>query len=192
MGDYLLTELNRYANAHQIPHAIFLKEGAPLPILHSPLYTGWYRYREITEYRNSHYLFDLTIQEAYRIMDIYRSVRPNLLIIRNENTSNQIWRWYRKGQNSILIGIQDTYQRIHRKKMGWITTWIESPMITDSIRGEVADAVAHSLFPVFDYVWINEQWKGSSKEWTRDGAFHWYTYQWTTDVPIDVSYSVMM
>jgi GNAT superfamily N-acetyltransferase len=192
VGDYLLTELNRYANAHQIPHAIFLKEGAPLPILHSPLYTGWYRYREITEYRNSHYLFDLTIQEAYRIMDIYRSVRPNLLIIRNENTSNQIWRWYRKGQNSILIGIQDTYQRIHRKKMGWITTWIESPMITDSIRGEVADAVAHSLFPVFDYVWINEQWKGSSTEWTRDGAFHWYTYQWTTDVPIDVSYSVMM
>jgi GNAT superfamily N-acetyltransferase len=192
VGDYLLTELNQYVNANEIPYSIFLKEGAPLSILRTPLYTGWYRYREIMEHRLSKYITDLTVQEAYRIMDIYRSIRPNLLIIRNENTKNQIWKLFRSEGSSILIGIQDTYQRIDHKKMGWITTWIESPLIDDRIREEAANAVADSLYPTFDFLWSNERWIGNSERWKRDGAFHWYTYQWSTAVPIDVSYSVMM
>lgn len=190
VGDYLLTELNQYVNANEIPYSIFLKEGKPLSILRVPLYTGWYRYREIVEHRASNKIMDLTIQQAYRIMDIYRTTQPNLLIIRNEKTTNQIWKLFRSDQSSILIGIQDTYQRIDQKRMGWITTWIESPLIDDQIREEAVNAVADSS--TFDFVWSNERWIGNSERWKRDGAFHWYTYQWSTSVPIDVSYSVMM
>lgn len=190
VGDYLLTELNQYVNANEIPYSIFLKEGKPLSILRVPLYTGWYRYREIVEHRDSNKIMDLTIQQAYRIMDIYRTTQPNLLIIRNEKTTNQIWKLFRSDQSSILIGIQDTYQRIDQKRMGWITTWIESPLIDDQIREEAVNAVADSS--TFDFLWSNERWIGNSERWKRDGAFHWYTYQWSTAVPIDVSYSVMM
>lgn len=189
VGDYLLTELHRYANARQIPYALFLKEGAPLSILHQPVYTGWYRYRELTEYQSSPFLIDLSIQQAFRIMDVYRTFQPNLILIRNERST---WKWFRSDRSSILIGIQDTHQRIDHKKMGWITAWIESPMITDELRGEAVDAVADSLFPTFNYLWINERWIGSSTRWKRDGAFHWYTYQWSIDESIDVSYAMMM
>ena len=98
VGDYLLTELNQYVNANEIPYSIFLKEGNPLSILRVPLYTGWYRYREIVEHRASNKIVDLTIQQAYRIMDIYRTTQPNLLIIRNEKTTNQIWKLFRSDQ----------------------------------------------------------------------------------------------
>jgi len=192
VGDYLLTELNRYVNRNDIPYAVFLKEGAPLSIFHQPAYTGWYRYCEMTEYRSSPYLIDLTIQQAYQIMDVYRSVRPNVLLIRNEHTTNQIWKWYRKGSDWVLIGLQDTHQRMESKKLGWITTWIESPMITDEFRGEAADAVADTVYPTFDFLWINERWIGNSMRWKRDGAFHWYTYQWSTAATTDVSYGMMM
>jgi GNAT superfamily N-acetyltransferase len=189
VGDYLLTELNRYANERQIPYALFLKEGAPLSILHQPIYTGWYRYRELTENRSNHKLIDLSVQEAFRIMDIYRTFQPNVVVIRNERS---IWKWFRSDQKSILIGIQDTHQRVGSKKLGWITAWIESPLITDHLRGEAADAVADSLYHTFDFLWSNERWIGNSMRWKRDGAFHFYTYQWSTDVPIGVSYAMMM
>jgi len=190
VGDYLLTELHRYVNTQGISHAVFLKEGAPLSILHRPLYTGWYRYRRRAHRRSSPHLTDLTIQEAYRIMDVYRSIRPNLFLIRNEHSTNQIWKWFRKGQDRILIGIQDTHQRISTQTIGWITTWIESPLVTEESRGEAADAVSDDS--IFEYMWINEQWSGSSPHWKKDGAFHWYMYQWSTCVSIDVSYGMMM
>ena len=195
VGDYLLTTLHRYANERGIPYAIFLKEGAPLSIFHRPMYTGWYRYRRLTKHVEHKCLIDLTIAQAYRIMDIYRSIRPNMMMIRNDQTPNQIWKWFRKDGDHILIGIQDTHQRIETdqiKYIGWITTWIESPLVTEERRAEAADAVADQLFPIFDYLWINEKWIGSSNMWKRDGAFHWYTYQWSTCVSLDVSYSMMM
>jgi GNAT superfamily N-acetyltransferase len=190
VGDYLLTHLHRYANERGIPYAMFLKEGIPLSI--QPHYTGWYRYRRITKHIHHPCITTLTISQAYQIMDIFRSIRPNLFLIRNPNTSNQIWKWFRKGRDQILIGIQDAHQRIDHKKIGWITTWIESPLVTEEARGEAADAVADQIFPVFDYLWINEKWIGSSNMWKCDGAFHWYMYQWLSSLEMDQSYGLMM
>jgi len=190
VGDYLLTELHRYANERGIPYALFLKEGRPL--FTTPNYTGWYAYRSITEYRSAPFVTDLDRSIAYRIMDIYQTFRPNLFVLRNEQTPNQIWKWFRMDQQSILIGVQDTYQRMGGKKMAWITTWIESPMVTDTMRGLAVDAVCDSLFPTFEYLWINEQWKGSSTNWKRDGAFHWYMYQWSTSLEMGRSYGIMI
>lgn len=192
VGDYLLTELHRYANERGIPYALFLKEGMPLCIFHQPMYTGWYHYRRLISHREDKRLTDLTIDQAFRIMDIYRSIYPDLILIRNRDSTNQIWKWFRNGIDQILIGIQDTYQRIDQKKMGWITTWIESSAIDDEVRGEAADAVADSIYPTFDYLWINEKWSGSSPRWKRDGAFHWYTYQWNTSLRMNESYGIMM
>ena len=189
VGEYLLTELHRYANERQIPYALFLKEGAPLSILHPPAYTGWYRYRELTEHRSSSKVIDLSVSLAFRIMEVYQRFQPDMIVIRNQRS---IWKWFRSDRRSILIGIQDTHQRIGLKKMGWITAWIESPQITDELRAEAMDAVADGLYPTFDYLWSNERWIGNSTRWKRDGAFHWYTYQWSIDVPIGGSYAMMM
>lgn len=195
LGDYLLTTLHRTANEKGIPYALFLKEGAPLAIFHVPRYTGWYRYRRLIAHKPHRCITELSTAQAYRIMDHYRSIRPNMLLIRNEHTKNQIWRWFQKDGDHILIGIQDTHQRIDHgsqiKRLGWITTWIESPLVTEERRGEAADSVADQIFPMFDYLWINEKWIGTSNMWKRDGAFHWYTYQWSTSLEMEPSYGLM-
>lgn len=194
VGDYLLSFLHNYANERDIPNAMFLKEGVPLLI--PPHYTGWYRYRRITKHISHDCIVSLTIPKAYQIIDLIRSIRPNMLLIRNPNTPNQIWRWFRKGREQIVIGIQDTHQRIDQgfriNRIGWITTWIESPCVTEEMRGEAADKVADQIFPMFDYLWINEKWIGSSKMWKRDGAFHWYWYQWSSSLEMEQSYGLMM
>ena len=72
--------------------------------------------------------------------------------------------------------------------MAWITAWLESAAMTKSIRQEAAIAFADSLYPSFDYVWINRQWGG--EKWTADGGFHWYTYQWSSSITMTISYSL--
>jgi len=196
VGDYLLTELHHYVNVNQIPYSFFLKEGALLSIFHPPLYSGMYMYRELSTRYTSMYLTDLTISEAYRLMDCYMDVHPKVLLIRNEKNPNQIWKWFRKGLDSILVCVQDSHQRMRvphgtGARMGWVTAWLESSMVTDEIRAEASTALAHSLFPRFGYLWINKEWTGNDKGWTMDGAFHWYTYQWTTSLSMHPSYAII-
>jgi GNAT superfamily N-acetyltransferase len=195
VGDYLLTELHLYANNHQIPHAMFLKEGSLLPIIQIPLYTGTYVYRELSCYSISRYIRNLSIPEAYRLIDIYCKVYPNQLIIRNSETSNQIWKLYKKGFHSILVCFQDTFQKIDEnnkyKKIGWITAWLESSLITDEIRKEASKELTDTMYGIFDYIWMNQAWIGSSSLWKVDGTFHWYSYQWTTGLPIHRSYCIL-
>lgn len=181
LGDYLLTELHRYANQIGIPYAMFLKEGAPVSTLASPFYTGTYVYRALYRTVVCPNLMELTIEEAHRMMRAYQAVLPNRLMIWN-TSSNQRWRWYRRGNQSIMICIQDTYQRKEGKKIAWVTAWLESPNVTDAIRQEAATAVAEDLYPAFDYVWMNQVWVGGSEEWLVDGPFHWYSYQWSTSI----------
>uniref|UniRef100_A0A6C0KVC0 N-acetyltransferase domain-containing protein n=1 Tax=viral metagenome TaxID=1070528 RepID=A0A6C0KVC0_9ZZZZ len=191
VGDYLLTQLHRRSNERGRPYALFLKEGAPLSIWLPPLYTGTYVYREICFMERSQCVTSLYMSQAYRIMDHYRVLQPNLFVIRNPKSMNQIWKLYRKGIHSILCGIQDSYQRIGTKKMGWITAWIESPAITDDIREEASRMLSDACYPRFNMIWMDKQWVGNSTLWTLDGQFHWYAYQWTTNVSIQRSYCIM-
>ena len=186
VGDYLLTTLHIYCNRKNIPHSLFLKEGIHLPIIHEPFYSGLYVYRK-TENRANH-IISLTTKNAYKLIDIFCTFNP-IFIIKNI-TADQSWKLYQNGIYKVLACIQDTYQYVDGKKMGWITGWIESP-ITDEHREEALRQITDSMYGTFDYIWGNKKWAGNSKEWKLDGQFHWYLYQWTTSIRIDNSYCIL-
>jgi GNAT superfamily N-acetyltransferase len=191
VGDYLLHDLHH--RMKDKPYAIFLKEGAPLPI--PSYYTSMYVYRHILKQTVSN-VSDISISLAYQLMEIYGQFRPFFKIARP--SSNQQWRLYKNEHHNILACVQDTYQTLHEKKMGWITAWIESPGITDTIREDASYQL--SQVNEFDMIWMDWNWitKYPTKyptndtkypiTWTIDGPFHWYTYQWTPELSIDRSY----
>jgi GNAT superfamily N-acetyltransferase len=186
VGDYLLTELQRYATANGQPYAMFLKEGPHLSITHFPLYSSTYVYRYIkTNINVAPHVRLFSSLQAYHMLDLYHRIYPNVCIIRNQN-GNQHWRYYKNGYSTILACFQDTYQRLEGKRMAWCTAWLESSVVTDDIRKEAAIELT-SILPSFDYVWMNKRWVGNHSAWKQDGGFHWYTYQWSTNRTVDVS-----
>jgi GNAT superfamily N-acetyltransferase len=194
-GDYLLTHLHHYANQHHIPNALFLKEGSILSIIHLPLYTSTYVYRSLDYYYHSEHIYSLTIKQAHKMVEYYYKIYPNTFIILNKNSKNQIWKIYKKDYHMIIVCFQDTYQRIEEdkkyKKIGWITVWLETSLITPIIRDQASKELSDSVAHLFDYLWINHKWIGSSSLWKVDGSFHWYLYQWATNISITNSYSLM-
>jgi GNAT superfamily N-acetyltransferase len=187
VGDYLLTELQRYVIANQCPYAMFLKEGYYLPIMYNPIYSGQYVFRRLSTQQTSPHVRTLSIEQSHRLIDVYHRIYPRVCIIRNKN-GLQEWRLYKKGYHIILACFQDTYQRMDKEKgsMGWCTAWLESSVVTEEIREEAAIALTNTL-PSFDYVWMNKRWTGKNEVWTDDGTFHWYIYQWSTNCVMDIS-----
>ena len=219
IGDYLLTFLHNYVNTHNIPYAMFLKEGRNLSIIHAPLYTGIYVFRELQVSKSN--IRVLTPAQAYKLMDIFNELNQ-MLIIRNINSTNQNWKLYEKGMYKVLACFQDAYQSFKAKrpeakrpeakrpeakrpeakqpeansrlkKICWATGWIESPNMTDEYREEASRELSDSMYPDFDYVWMNKKWIGNNKrnEWKIDGPFHWYSYQWTSSININNSYCIL-
>lgn len=195
IGDYLLTELNRYVNSHAIPYSLFLKEGGILPIIQLPLYKGIYIYRELQYKKYSSDVTHVNTEIAYRFLTIYSILHANTLIIGDKTIPNQNWVRYKKGVNQIWACIQDTYQVIKEddrdKKIGWITAWLESGEIIDEIRSEASIQITDLFFPQFDYIWSNQQWGGNHPLWQVDGAFYFYTYQWNTCLKMYPSYCMI-
>jgi hypothetical protein len=177
LGDYLLHELHHMMQDR--PHAVFLKEGEPLPIV--PYYASIYVYRQIDS-KVCPDVTELTCAAAYRIMDIHQQFRPFFMIRRQ--TENQVWKIYRNGIHHVLCCIQDTYQTLHGKRMGWITAWIESPGITDVMRRNASYQLSNSS--VYDMIWMDKIHAGSG--WIDDGPFYWYTYQWKPSIATQRSY----
>lgn len=186
VGDYLLHDLHH--RMKEKPYAIFLKEGASLPI--PSYYTSMYVYRHILPQTIVSNVSDISMSLAYQLMKIHQQFKPFFKIARP--SSNQQWRFYKNGYHSILACVQDTYQTLHEKKMGWITAWIESPGITDTIREDASYKL--SQVNEFDMIWMDWNWTvkyptdTSLDTWTIDGPFHWYTYQWVPELSIDRSY----
>lgn len=195
IGDYLLTKLHNYANNLKIPYTLFLKEGYSLNIIHQPYYSSIYVFRKPCPNINSPNVKTLTINEAYKMMDIFRELNPNIFIIRNIESKNQIWKLYKYEMYKILVCFQNTYQSFEEdgqiKKIGWITSWIESPNITDKYREDASKCLSDSMNDKYDYIWANKEWVGHSKEWKDDGPFNWYLYQWTTCLNIKRSYCIL-
>ena len=197
LGDYLLTFLHNYVNENNIPYAMFLKEGYPLSIVHTPLYTGVYVFREL-QLSKSNNIMDLTPVLAYKLMDIILELNK-ILIIRNINSTTQIWKLYEKGIYKVLVCFQDAYQSFMEngkiKRICWATGWIESPNMTDEYREEASRELSDSMYPAFDYVWMNKKWVSSnssvSNGWKIDGPFNWYSYQWTSSISINNSYCIL-
>ena len=200
VGDYLLTQLHIYVNKHNIPYSLFLKEGRNLSIVHNPLYTGTYVYRQLEATTLVENVKVLTTTQAYRVMDLFRELSFGMFIIRNILSTNQIWKLYTKDMYKVLVCFQNAYQRFEEdgkmKRIVWATAWIESPNMTDDIREEASKVLSDTMYPEFDYVWMNKEWIGNallSKNpiWLTDGPFHWYSYQWTTCINIKKSYCIL-
>ena len=153
IGDILLTKLHIYVNKNKIPYSMFLKEGHPLNIIVTPLCSGTYIYRKIDDSNVSN-IIKLTIDKAYKLLDIYNEFNP-IFIIKNKENTNQHWRIYINGSCKVLACIQDTYQYLNGKKMGWITAWLESP-ITDEERKEALKQISNSMYTIFYYIWGNK------------------------------------
>jgi hypothetical protein len=192
VGDTLLMNLQIYTN--KIPYSIALKEGHKINIISDSYYSSMYVYREINREinrKNKKYnqIQSLTIDKAYKLMDIFSEFNP-IFIIRNRENANQYWKLYENGIHKILACIQDTYQYKNGKKMGWITAWIESPNITDEMREEASIQISESM-DIFDYIWTNQKWTGQTNQWKIDGPFHWYLCRWTTSISIKRSYCIL-
>ncbi len=194
VGDYLLTCLHREANRQQKPSAIFLKEGRILPIPCLPAYQGRYVYRRtehlktLSSFTPPSPVMRLTASQAYAWIDAYQTCFPQTCILLRRTDTNRWWRGYRKGTQSILACIQDSYQRIPRqqeaeeakeKRLGWITLWLESPTVSDAFREEASLAISQSVSESFEWIWSQRSWTGPSEYWKDDGAFYWYSYQWS-------------
>jgi len=187
VGDYLLHELHHMMRS--TPCALFLKEGRSLPII--PFYQGTYVYRDIDKHqRNVSNIPNVTMistETAYMIMQIHQQFRPFVMIYKV--TQSARWKLYRSGIHHVLACIQDTYQTLHNKRMGWITAWIESLGITDAIRDDASYQLSND---VFDMVWMNQiHTSNASNQWKLDGPFYWYTYQWVPTISIGRSYCLL-
>lgn len=200
VGDYLLTALHRYSNTRGNPYALFLKEGACLPLYKVfPMYSSRYLCRIINQYQSSPYLTTVSIKQAHDLIMIYRTFYPDRLILMNHRP-NQQWKLFEYTDDvctkRIIIGIQDSFQRITIKgnRMAWMTAWLETPGITEDMRLMAANAVADSLYPDYGAIWMDHEWLGRNviPGWKEDGAFHWYTYQWKTSLTMNKGYALMM
>lgn len=196
VGDYLLTTLHKYANEQRIPHCMFLKEGAILPIMQAYHYSSRYVYRELMGAGLASTPPEpLSVAAAYRLMDIMTELHPNTFIIRNYESQNQRWFLYREGHYKVLACFQDTFQRVLEngkyKRICWATAWFESSNMTDKYREEASRELTNMMYPEFDYVWMDRAWVGLSAEWKDDGPFSWYLYQWATNINIKGNYCML-
>lgn len=200
VGDYLLTELHRYSNTQGNPYALFLKEGACLPLYKVfPMYSSGYLCRTMNQYQSSPYLTNLSIKQAHDLITIYQTFYPDRLILLHQRP-NQQWKLFEYRDHvytkRIIIGIQDSFQRLtlKGKRMAWMTAWLETPGMTEEIRLMAANAVADSLYPDYGALWMDHEWMGMNEipGWKEDGAFHWYTYQWKTSSTMNKGYALMM
>lgn len=199
LGDFLLTKLHCLVNSNKIPFSLFLKEGQPLSIIHTPLYSSTYVYRKLSPTLSpSKNIYPLSPQTATKLINIYREFTPDLFVIRNINSNNHQWLLYKDGLKAILSCFQDTFQwflddNARQNKIVWCTGWFESPNITDDCREEAAKQLSDYFSPKFQYAWMNKTWCGGNKSriWKDDGPFHWYTYQWCSALKIQKSYCIM-
>jgi hypothetical protein len=193
VGDYLLTQLHIYINKNNIPYSMFLKEGRNLTIIHSPLYTGLYVFRKLDS-QYSENVLSISVNQAYKLMDIFQELNK-IFIIRNTQSTNQYWKMYKKDTYKVLVCFQDAFQNFKEKeeikKICWATAWIESPNMIDKYREEASRELSALMYPEFDYVWMNKEWTGQDTQWKIDGFFHWYPYQWTTNINIKKSYCIL-
>lgn len=195
LGDVLLTELQRYANETGKSYATFLREGPSLSIVHRPVYSGEYAYRSTPlDGIRSPYVYRLTTHsQVQKAIQMYQSMYPTTWIVWNPDTTNQQWFLYQRNSCYVWACIQTAHQQIQTERygdlcMGWMTAWLESPLLSDSFRAEACIAFTHHANHGFDAIWVDRKWTGGSNEWKQDGIFHFYTYQWTSNQTIGVSY----
>jgi len=201
LGTSLLVSIKEACAASGIYNAIFLKEGNPIDALGVlPIHSSFYAYRNISGLDKSKSVSYMTPSQAYALISSYSLLRPDTFLIINKRTDNQRWLMYRHSGNStnsgsgiwVLALIQNSYQTISGKKIAWVTGWIESPLVNEDTRILASEEITSSITRLgYDWVWLDYNWIGKSKQFQLDGPFHWYTYQWATSLTPGISYCIM-
>ena len=204
VGDQLLTALHRLANPCRRPYALFVKEGSTARIPLLAAYTGSYVYRRlsprlaISDVGRGSTLLPVPVRLAHRLLRVHHQVYPDRFLLFPGHTRNQWWFLYRSPQQttaSILIGIQDSYQRAaaasSNGRMAWMTAWLPTTTITSEDRRRAIQEISQCpvLTNRFDWIWADRNMIGTHAEWKDDGVFQWYTYQWNTDATFQDGYS---
>lgn len=204
IGELLLTELHRLATTvWRRPYALFLKEGSAERIPLFAAYTGSYVYRALPNpSAPSNSLRVLPVPLAHRLLRIHHQVYPERFLLFPGHTRNQWWFLYQssapKERASILIGVQDSYQKKDESRMAWVTAWLSTSCTTSSENADAWSALVHSpvLTSRFGWIWADRQMirdapiDDRESPWKSDGMFQWYTYQWNTPATFIHGYSM--
>ena len=145
-------------------------------------HTGIYYYRDL-QMKSSPFVSIISTSTAYQLMDVFCQFQKSF-VIRNSDAEQQ-WRLYHRDHHWMLMGIQDTHQRLFHKKVAWLVSWWESPLVTESLREDALISLSDSLYPEWAQIWSPVE-----SSWKKGGLFHWYLDQWTA-IPIGKSFCLM-
>lgn len=196
LATFLLATLHYNANQNGLPHALFLKEGAPLPYPVLPALLGQYAYQMLPQTNESHntVLVPLQDEKARRWMTHFLTSFPNTFLVIPSPSLDISWFVYRRPTVSVLVGVQDAHQVWRGGSIGWVTFWLETPTTTEDDRRIITRSLIPLLSPHYRWLWINRAWVGGGDtldpEWQEDGPFQWYTYQWATGPLLGQSYGI--
>ena len=168
LARHLMTSV--HLQTDRIPNALFLKEGRPISG-QDPLYSSYYMYRRRRSIPES--CFSITTQQAYALVNTYRRIHKDMFWISECRNPNQHWRLWKRGQLWSLACFQDSFQRIGKETIGWMTAFI------GNTAAGLETLVDHCPFP---WIWADRCWITEPGKWLVDGPFHWYTYRWTTSL----------
>ena len=184
----LLATLHHHTNDLGLRYSLFLKEGRPLPTL-KPLYSSTYVFRALKARFKPP---PLSPQIAERLVATYRQLHPDTVWIYDVRNANQHWLFWKEGREWILLCVQDSYQWKENGRIGWITACFASePMRSDAFEALVDQAP-------FDWVWMDRVWLSAATgaatgaTWITDGPFHWYLYQWSTNLQVGRFYGIVV
>jgi GNAT superfamily N-acetyltransferase len=172
-----------YLRDKGIHHCIYLKEGQPMRMTSSPLYSSTYLFRRILgsgDLKNS-----LSPPRASRLMAQIRRVRPDTFILHSETLLNQTWRFWKWGLSWILMGFQDAYQSFEGGTVGTLSAFFSAGPVLKAEFEALLDSAP------FSWIWADSAFVKDAEGWTVDGPFHWYAYQWATCLPFSDQYCLM-
>jgi len=181
----LLATLHHYTNDLGLRYSLFLKEGRPLPAARS-LYSSTYVYRALKGPRED-LKASLSPRVAERLVAAYRQLHPDTVWVYDVRNTNQHWLFWKEGREWILLCVQDSYQWKEGGRIGWMTACFAS----EPMRGEAFERLVDQA--PFDWIWMDRIWlSAATSTWTVDGPFHWYLYQWTTNLQISRFYGLIV
>ena len=84
----------------------------------------------------------------------------------------------------MLACVQDAFQELEGGRIGWMTAFFASGTY------DINDIVANLPYK---WIWIDVKWLPKvADQWTLDTTFHWYAYQWTTCLQINMMYGIVL
>jgi GNAT superfamily N-acetyltransferase len=177
----LLSVLHTETQARGLPYSVFLKEGRPLPIAQPPLYSSTYLYCRRGDLKKIASASAPPVSLVAAHIRAYQTLRPDTFVYWDPKNPNQTWRLWRVGHDWLLVCVQDAFQEIDGERIGWMTALLESPGFEeDTRRADVLEGLLATT--PYSWIWTDRVFVGAcpSAVWKADGAFHWYSYGWTT------------